>query len=71
MSDDKNNTINFNYFNINNKKNSILENAKYQDNTIMKDLNKMELLSHDIRLDLIKKDNRKNVVTEIDFKKKK
>ena len=71
MSDDKNNTINLNYFNINNKKNSILENAKYQDNTIMKDLNKMELLSHDIRLDLIKKDNRKNVVTEIDFKKKK
>ena len=71
MSDDKNNTINLNYFNINNKKNSILENAKYQDNTIMKDLNKMELLSHDIRLDLIKKDNRKNVVKEIDLKKKK
>lgn len=58
------------YFNINNKKNSILENAEHQDNELMLNLNRMELLSNDIRIDLIKKDMSNNIIDSVDFKSK-
>jgi hypothetical protein len=65
MSDDK--VIKVNYFNVNNQKNSILENANFQDNTLSKDLKKIENLIEEIKKDLSEEEIKNNL---IQFKKK-
>ncbi|MDD2839966.1 MAG: hypothetical protein PHY80_02445 [Rickettsiales bacterium] len=65
MSNDK--VIKVNYFNVNNQKNSILENAKFQDNNLSKDLKKIENLTEEIKKDLSKEETKNNL---IQFKKK-
>lgn len=54
MSDDK--IIKVGYFNIYNKKNSILENAKFQDNTLSEKLTKIEDLTEEIKKDFSKEE---------------
>lgn len=63
MSDDK--IIKVGYFNVDNKKNSILNNAKFQNNALSEDLAKIENLTEEIKKDLSKEE--KNNV--IEFKK--
>jgi hypothetical protein len=65
MSDEK--VIKVDYFNINNKKNSILENAKFQDNALSKDLRKIENLTQEIKKNLSEERVKDNI---IEFKKK-
>ncbi len=65
MSDDK--IVKVGYFNVDSKKNSILENAKFQDNKFVEDLNKIENLTDEIKQDLSKISVKNNVV---EFKKK-
>ncbi len=65
------NILKVDYFNINEKKNSILENAPYQDNDITKSLNAMEGLTNKIKDEILKKDKSNNVDCSIDFRKNK
>lgn len=63
--------IDINYFNVNEKKNSILENAKYQDNEINAGLDKMDKLTEEIKDKFLNNSSIDNVDTSIDFSKKK
>lgn len=65
------NILKVDYFNVNEKKNSILENAPYQDNDITKSLNVMEGLTNKIKDEILKKDKSNNVDCSIDFRKNK
>lgn len=65
------NILKVDYFNVNDKKNSILENAPHQDNDITISLNAMEGLTNKIRNDILRKDKSNNVDSSIDFKKNK
>jgi len=61
------NIIKVSYFNVNDKKNSILENAKYQDNSVVGGLEAMENLTNKIKNDISKKDQRNNIDCSINF----
>lgn len=63
--------IDINYFNVNEKKNSILENSKYQDNEINDELNRMDKLTEEIKDKFLDNSTIDNVDTSIDFSKKK
>lgn len=65
------NILKVDYFNVNDKKNSILENAPYQNNDITMGLDAMEGLTNKIRDDILRKDKSNNVDCSIDFKKNK
>lgn len=56
------------YFNISDKKNSILENAPYQDNDIAKGLGDIEKLTNKIKDDILKKDKSNNIDYSVKFK---
>lgn len=62
--------ISLDYFNVNNKKNSILENAKYQDNDIAESFKDLESLTNKIEKDVLKKDKSNNVDTSVNFRKR-
>ncbi len=63
------NILKVDYFNVNDKKNSILENAPYQNNDITRGLDAMEGLTNKIRDDILRKDKSNNVDCSIDFRK--
>lgn len=64
----KKNIIEVGYFNVNDKKNSILENAKFQDNEITKHLSDMESLTNTIKNNILDQE-RINDDKMIDFTK--
>ena len=58
------------YFNINNKENSILKNAKHQDNEFIDELNKIEKLTNNVN-QKINNENKVNNVLNVNFTNKK
>lgn len=64
---DTDNVINIGYFNVDNKKNSILENTDFKDDEINKHLDNIESLTNEIKNEILKSENDNNKM--IDFKK--
>lgn len=60
------------YFNVDmSKENSILKNAKYQNNDIAASLNKIEEKTKELQEDIDRKDKNTNNIVNINFKKDK
>ena len=65
------NIIEIGYFNVNSKENSILKNAKHQDNEISNSLNEMAKLGEKLKNNISAKNTKNNVDTSINFRKNK
>lgn len=65
------NIIKIGYFNVNSKENSILKNAKYQDNEISTSLDEMANLGEKLKNNILANNTKNNIDTSINFKKNK